>query len=138
MTTTAECDCSTWALDDFRLGYPNGHHPRCPKQPPAPHAACGKTVTGGQLGVDHCRASYRGHTCNRVVHRDMHYCSCRYSWPMSAAELLAAHSPPPAGWADHVRHIEVDGVHRDYSGCLVCAGIRDVQRAAEEVKAEET
>lgn len=83
MTTAAECDCSTWALDDFRLGYPNGHHPRCPKRPPAPHAACGKTVTGGQLGVDHCRASYRGHTCNRVVHRDMHYCSCRYSWPMA-------------------------------------------------------
>jgi hypothetical protein len=26
----------------------------------------------------------------------------------------------PDGWADHVRHIEADNIHRDPSGCIVC------------------
>lgn len=29
---TDGCDCNSWATD-LRIGYPNGHHPRCPDQP---------------------------------------------------------------------------------------------------------
>lgn len=32
MNAGAQCDCRGWAVD-LRVGYPNGHHPRCPEQP---------------------------------------------------------------------------------------------------------
>lgn len=57
----------------------------------APHASCGVSVTGGELGDDHCRLRHRGHTCNRIVHNrgNMHYCSCLYSWPFAVHEEAA-------------------------------------------------
>lgn len=59
---------------------------------PAPHAACGTTDTGGELGADHCGLRYRGHTCNRIVHNqgNMHYCSCFYSWPVEMPKAVTS------------------------------------------------
>lgn len=57
---------------------------------PAPHAACGTTVAGGELSATHCGLRHRGHTCNRIVHNQgsMHYCSCFYSWPIETPEAV--------------------------------------------------
>lgn len=54
-----------------------------------PHAMCGKSLSGGELIEDNCRLRQRGHTCNRILHgqNNLHYCSCRYSWPVELAEV---------------------------------------------------